>query len=70
MWFEGVWLECVVSRCRHKEGRIEHKDSTSIIDHREVIALAQQARKLKETKLKRRTSYQSYRDLRPGKCMS
>ena len=38
------------------EGRTEHKDSALISDHREEIALAQRARRLKKTKLERRTS--------------
>ena len=50
-------MQCEVSRRRHKEGRIEHRDSTLISDQREEIALAQQARRLIETELERRTSF-------------
>ena len=62
VWLESGWLKCVVSRRRHKEGRIEHKNSASISDHRGEIALAKQERRLEEANLERRTSYQSYKD--------
>ena len=55
---ESGWLECEVSRRRHREGRTNHRESGLISDHREGIALAQQERRLKESKLERRTSYQ------------
>ena len=31
---EWFWLEFEVSRRRHREGKIEHSDSTSISDHK------------------------------------
>ena len=30
-------VECVVSKRRHREGRIEHRDSAMISDHRGVL---------------------------------
>ena len=59
-----------MSRRRHREGRIEHRDSTSISNHREEIALAQQARILNETKLEGWTNCQSYRNRKPRKFVS
>ena len=54
---ESGWLECEVSRRRHKEGRTEHKDSTLISDHRGENALAQRERRLKGTELERKISH-------------
>ena len=59
-----------MSRRRHREERIEHRDSASISNHRGEIAFTQQAIRLKETKLERRTSCQSYRDRKPRKFVS
>ena len=47
-------VERVVSKKRHREGRIEHKDYALTSEHKEEVALAQQERRLKETKLERR----------------
>ena len=41
-----------MSRRRHKEGIIEHRDSTLKSDHKEDIALAQQARDSRRQSLK------------------
>ena len=59
-----------MSRRRHSEKEQSTKTLILLSDHREEIALAHRARRLKETKLKRRTSCQSCRDRKPRKFVS
>ena len=49
---ESGWLECVVSRRGNQKGRMEYKESTSIIDHRGELHWHNEHRDLRRQSLK------------------
>ena len=64
------WWKSVVLRRRHSEEEQSTETLIWLSDHGEEIALAQQERRLKETKLEGWKRCQSYRDRKPRKIMS